>query len=189
MAGAMSALVFTWVHQLTISNIWFMIVPMLIAGALSGLCIAWSFHQVVVRQSTATWLAYNGALLVMFGVLAVASILLLEPVTTIAEVSAANGPVDHLIVKALPVTALVAVLTTATIGQVVAQRWTDYLRLLLTVVVLMVLVGLNISVLGLVDFGEASLLPVVKFLALVVLLDAVYAMAYWVFDMKFGSRR
>ena len=178
LAGCMSTLVFTCVHQLTISDIWFMIVPMLIAGAVSGLCIAWSFQRVFVSQSVRAWLAYNGALLLMFGVLAVASILILEPVTTMAELTATSGPVDHLIVPALPVTVLVTVLTTVVIGRTVARRWTDYLRILLTAAVLMVLVGLNISVLGLVDFAGATLAPVVKFLGLVVLLDGVYAVTF-----------
>jgi hypothetical protein len=177
-----STVIFTWVHQLTISNIWFMIIPMLIAGALSGLCIAWSYTALFENGSTGRWFAYNGAFLAMFALLAVSSIVLLDPVTTMAEVTAASGPVHHLIVPALPATGAVAGLTTLGLGTVLARRWTDYLRLLGTVVVLMVLVGLNISVLGLIDFGGASLVPVLNFFALVVLLDAVYAVAYLVFD-------
>ena len=44
--------------------------------------------------------------------------------------------------------------------------------------VLMVLVGSNISVLGLVDFGGASMMPVLRFFGLVALLDAVFAGAF-----------
>ena len=63
LAGSLSTLVFTWVHQLTISNIWFMVGPMLIAGATSGVCIAWSFHQVFAQRTVGRWVAATGVVI------------------------------------------------------------------------------------------------------------------------------
>lgn len=64
------------------------------------------------------------------------------------------------------------------LGKLFARRRSDYLRLLLTVTVLMLLLGLNVSVLGLVDFGGSSIAPVVAFFALIVLLDGVFVVAF-----------
>ena len=58
-AGALSALVFTIVHQLIISSIWFAVVSMLVAGAVSGVCLAWSYAVVVNHKNVRTWLTYN----------------------------------------------------------------------------------------------------------------------------------
>jgi Mg2+/citrate symporter len=50
-AGAASTLVFTAIHHLFISNIWFSLLPMLIAGALCGLCLAWSYGRLFRPRS------------------------------------------------------------------------------------------------------------------------------------------
>lgn len=83
-AGAMSVLVFTWVHHLTISNIWPMLGVMLAAGAMCGLCLAWSYGRLTESYSIGTWLGYNAIYLAMFAALAVTSVVFLEPVTTMA---------------------------------------------------------------------------------------------------------
>ena len=177
-AGAVSAVVFTVVHDLTISNIWWMLGPMVVAGAISGLCIAWTFGRLFQRGSIATWVGYNAVYLAMFGALAATSVIVFEPVTTMAAISAAGGPVDDLIVRALPLTGVFTLVTTGLLGGSLARRWSDYLRLLLTITVLMVFLGLNVSVLGLVEFSGGSLLPVVVFLGLIVLLDLVFAVVF-----------
>ena len=50
-AGAFSALVFTVVHQVLISSIWFALPAMLGAGAVCGACIAWSYRLVTPSPS------------------------------------------------------------------------------------------------------------------------------------------
>src|SRR5262245_56624016 len=54
LAGAFAALVFTIVHQIVISPIWFALPAMLAAGALCGTCIAWSYLSVVRTPSQAS---------------------------------------------------------------------------------------------------------------------------------------
>lgn len=51
MAGILSAISFAFIHALFISNIWFSVVPMIVAGALCGLGISWSYRVVVKRPS------------------------------------------------------------------------------------------------------------------------------------------
>ena len=100
-----------------------------------------------------------------------------------------GGPVDDLIGQALPFTGGFTLVTTGGLGVVLARTPSDYLRLLLAVTTLMLFVGLNVSVLGLVDFGDSSLGPVVAFFALIVLLDAVFVLCFAVLRRPTGLRR
>jgi len=177
-AGAASALVFTIVHDLTISNIWPMLAPMIVAGVLCGSCITWTYDRLFERQSVGTWIGYNAVFLAMIAALAAASVTLFEPVTSMAAISAQGGPVDELIVKALPLTGVFTFAATGLLGAAFARRRSDYLRLLLAVALLVLFLGLNVSVLGLVSFSGGSILPVVAFFGLIVLLDAVFAAVF-----------
>ncbi|MDJ0665590.1 MAG: hypothetical protein QNJ75_13645 [Acidimicrobiia bacterium] len=177
-AGAMATVVFTVVHHLTISNIWAPLPIMLGAGGLCGWSLAWSYERLFDGYSLRTWLGYNAAHLAVFAALGVASIVVFESVTTVAAVMARGGPVDDLIARALPMTVTFIVLATVAMGIALGRGWRDYLRLAATIGLLMLFLGSNISVLGLVDFGGAPLGPLVTFLALTFLLAAVYAVAF-----------
>jgi hypothetical protein len=69
LAGALSAVSFALIHALFISNIWFSVVPMMVAGALCGLGIAWSYRVVVRRPSLGSWLRYNALFVAMLALL------------------------------------------------------------------------------------------------------------------------
>lgn len=77
-AGAASTFVFTAIHHLFISNIWFSLPPMLIAGALYGLCLAWSYGRLFQPPSIPTWLLYNLVYIAFFFLLGILSILIFE---------------------------------------------------------------------------------------------------------------
>lgn len=178
LSGVISVVVFTAVHHVTISNIWPMLGVMMVAGAVCGLCIAWSYGRLSSCYSIGTWSGYNLSYLTVFAGLAAASMLVFEPVTTMAAISTRGGPVGDLIAQALPLTIGFTVVAPALIGAAHGSVRSDYFRVLLTVAVLMLFVGLNVSVLGLVDFSGASIAPAVTFFALVVLLDAVFAVGF-----------
>ena len=78
-AGAVSSIGFALLHQIFISNIWFSIVPMLAAGALSGICLAWGYWIVIERPSVGSWIRYNGPFMIMLMLLGLASVLVFEP--------------------------------------------------------------------------------------------------------------
>ncbi len=178
LAGAVSAVAFAAVHQLTISNIWGMVIPMVIAGALCGMCIAWTFVRLVQQRTMWSWIGYNAIYLALMVGLAATSMIVFEPVTTMAAVIASAGPVDDLIVRAMPMTVTFVLASTVLLGVALAKVWSDYLRLLLGVATLTVLLGLNLSVVGLVEMSGHSLGPVALFFALIVLLGAAYTAAY-----------
>ena len=59
LSGALSALVFCVVHQLLISPIWFALVAMLVAGAVSGTSLAWSYVLIARKPTVGSWIRYN----------------------------------------------------------------------------------------------------------------------------------
>jgi hypothetical protein len=67
LAGVISSLVFTVIHDIFISDIWFMLIPMLVAGALCGALLSCSYGMFVAEPSLRSWLGYNLVFVVLFG--------------------------------------------------------------------------------------------------------------------------
>lgn len=175
LAGVSSALVFTIVHQLLISSIWFALPAMLVAGALCGACLAGTFLLVAGTPSARGWLRFNLLFLAMFVALGGTSIIVFAPVTTIAALLQTSEPPRELIGRALPMTAAFALAMALLLSAVYRPRLAGVLALAGTTVVLLLLLGLNISVLGLVEVanGETRLLG--ETFGLLAGLAAVYA--------------
>jgi len=177
-SGVVSTLSFIIVHGIFISDIWFMLLPMLAAGALCGALVSWSYRFVVMDPSTRNWLIYNLIYVALFGLLGVVSVLFFEPVTTMAAMVTLNGPPTALIDQAMPMTIVftlsMAVLITLRYGRSI----TKFLAVLLTCMVLVALLGLNVSVIGLVDIPSGSLAVIAELFGLIVALNAVYMCMY-----------
>lgn len=175
LAGALSALVFTAIHQFLINPIWFALLPMLAAGAICGTCLAWSYTLVVPTATVEGWLQYNAFYLVMFVALGLVSVLAFDPVTTIAALLRTNEPPRELIGRALPVTGLFALATAALLSLRYRPGLGGVGGLVVTTAVLVLALGLNISILGLVAVPHAALSVLGEVLALLVSLTVVYA--------------
>jgi len=175
LAGAVSALVFTVIHQLLISPIWFALPAMLAAGAICGVCLAWSYTLVVPISSVGSWLRYNCFYLVMFVALGLTSLAAFQPVTTIAALLKSNEPPRALIGRALPLSGLFTLATAALLCVGYRPGWRGAGGLLLTTGVLILSLGLNISVLGLVGVPHAALGVLALVFTLLVALGGVYA--------------
>ncbi len=188
LAGAAATLVFLVIHDIFISDIWYMMIPMLFAGALCGVLVSWSFGSLVTMPTLRDWLGYNLVYVAMFGMLGAASLLLLEPVTTMAAVVTLNGPPAALIEQAMPMTVIftlcMAVLITVLFGGTLAQ----FVAVLLTCVVLVALLGLNVSAIGLVEIPRGSLFVVVELFGLIGALNAVYAVVFVVLARRWFCR-
>ena len=176
-AGVVSALIFTIVHQIFISDIWFSVPVMLIAGALCGLSLGWSYGILVNVPTLKNWLAYNLVYVAMFGLLGAVSVAAFEPITTVAVLIEANELPNELIGKALP---LIVVFTFAAAAVVTALfgRRSAFSPVLLTSVALVLTLGLNVSIIGLVSLPSGSLFLVIELFGLVLALGAVFAMAF-----------
>jgi hypothetical protein len=178
LAGVVSAFAFTVLHHLTISDIWFALVPMLLAGAACGLSIAWSHRRVFARPTTATWLGYNAAYVLLLTLLGVGSIVVFEPVTTIAELIAAGGPPDALIASAMPFTIAFTVISAGVMSLMWSRSLGDAATLFVTCAVVVLLLGLNVSALGLVAIPSGSLHLVAQMFGLILALNVAYVLAY-----------
>ncbi len=174
----MSTIVFTVVHDILISNIWPMLVPMLVAGIGSGVCLAWSYSHLARRRGLAGWLSYNLTYLLMFGLLGVVSIAMFEPVTTVGALMSGGRPPDGLFMQALPMTLVFTVVGASVVTWMFGRRLAGFGAAVLTMTVLMLTLGTNISIIGLVEFSGGTWYLVGEFFALTALLGAVFAVTF-----------
>ena len=178
MAGITSTLTFIIIHDFFISDIWNMTAVMLFAGGLCGLCIGWSYSALVSTHSTRRWLGYNLLYLLMFILLGVTSELVFEPITPLAALMALNGAPDDLIGQALPLTALFTLGAAVVISLFYERSWKHFGAVLLTSIVLVLLLGLNVSVIGLVSIPQGSFYLVTEFLGLIVFLNIIFVVVF-----------
>lgn len=181
-AGSLAVVVFTWVHDLVISDIWAMLPVMAVAGTVCGVCLTWSYRALVRRPSLRSWAGYVGVFIVMFCVLAVASVAVFQPVTSMAEVSAAGGPIDHLFGTAMPLSAGFVVGLTLFLVWRFGEGWAGFGPALVTSAVLMLFLGMNVSTVGLVDIPVEGWYLVAELLGLIVALGAVFGAAVVLID-------
>ena len=177
LAGAVSAVTFCIVHQLLISTIWFAIVGMLLAGAVSGASLAWSYALVVKNQTVRSWFRYNMIYVMILVALGIVSLVVFEPVTTIAELLKSSKPPSALIGHALPVTILFTVFTAGLLTLWYRPGFGGGLAILVTTLVIVLFLGLNISILGLVFIPRSSLYVIAEVVTLIVVLALVYAVS------------
>jgi hypothetical protein len=173
-AGALAALAFAAVHALWIADIWFSLVPMMIAGALCGATIAWSYGR-LFGPSIWTWLGYNASYLVALAVLGLVSLAVFEPRTTMAEVLAGDGPPVDLIADALPLTIAFTLATALILGALFGRTPAAFGTILVTTSVLVVLLGLDVSVIGLIRIPTEMLYLVAEMVGLIVVLAGSFA--------------
>jgi hypothetical protein len=121
-----------------------------------------------------SWLQYNVLYLAMFVALGLVSLIAFEPVTTIAELLRTNEPPRELIGRALPVTGLFTLATAALLSLHYRPGWRGVAGLVVTTAVLVLFLGLNISILGLVAVPRAALSVLGEVVTLLFTLTAVY---------------
>lgn len=182
-AGVTATLVFAALHHLLISDIWWSLGPMLVAGILCGISVAWSYGRLFRPPSVGSWLRYNLSYVVVLVLLGVASVVAFEPITSIPALLAANEPPRALIRQALPLTMAFIVASAAFMWWLWGKSLLDAAALLLSCFVLVVFLGLNVSVLGLVELrgGTAS---VFVFFALIMALNAIYLSSFLMLERR-----
>jgi hypothetical protein len=173
-AGAFSALVFMVVHDLLISDIWFSLIPMLLSGGLCGAAVAWTYAMLFPRPALAGWLSYNFVYVAMLVAMGLVSLLIYEPVATAAALIEAGGAPTELIRRATPLSAVSILFAAALLHRLWGRGIGQFLALLLSCTLVIVLLGLNVSVLGLVEFDSQGWVLVLYTYALTLLLNLVY---------------
>ncbi len=147
---------------------------MLLAGTLCGICLTWSYTLAVPAPTVGSWVRYNFLYLAMFVALGLTSLIAFEPVTTLAALLQVKEPPRALIGRALPVSGLFILATAALLSVIYRPGWRGAAGLLLTTGVLVLLLGLNISILGLVGVPRAALGVLLEVLALLMALAGIY---------------
>lgn len=175
MAGALSAFVFCVIHQMIISSIWFAIGAMLVAGAVCGACLAWSYALSIKNQTVRSWIQFNALFVGTLVGLGITSLVMFEPVTTIPALLKSNAPPRALIAQALPITALFTAASAALLTVLYRPGWRGAGAILVTAIVVVLFLGMNISILGLVFVPKALFYVLAEVLALIVSLALVYA--------------
>lgn len=177
-AGGVSALAFALVHQVFISDIWFSLPALLGAGAICGLCLGWTYGLLFEKPTLISWLRYNALFVGMLALLGLASVLVFEPVTTISELLESNGPPGELIRQALPMMVLFTLVMAAVLARLYGSTRAHYAAVLLPCAVLVTLLGLNISVIGLVFIPGSQVYLLAELFGLILALNLVFAGAF-----------
>jgi len=107
-----------------------------------------------------------------------------EPVTTLAAVMASDAPPDYLFQQAAPMTIITTLVMAAIIGRLYGRRLVDYAVILLTSAVLVLLLGLNISVIGLISIPRSSVYLIGELAGLILALNVVFAVVFAGLEVK-----
>lgn len=174
-AGALSAFVFSVIHYFLISPIWFAMVANIIAGAVSGTCIAWSYSLAVRDKTRWSWASYNVAFVLILAALCVTSLIMFEPVTTIPALLRSKEPPRALIGQALPVTLVFTLASAALLSLRYRAGLIASAAIGITAFVVVFFLGLNLSILGLVSVPRGSLYLLAEVFLLILALAGFYA--------------
>ena len=178
LAGCVTTVVFTVVHHMLISNIWFSLIPMLVMGGICGASLAWSYGILFRMPAISTWLMYNSAYLVFLVLLGIASFLVYDPIVTTAALIAADEPPGELIAKALPLTLLFWLGSVGAMSLMWGRTLRKVIAMLVTSAIIVGLFGLNISVIGLVEFSPDGSYLVGLFFGLIAAIIGVNAATF-----------
>ncbi len=149
---------------------------MLVAGGLCGTCLAWCYSLLVTGPTFRSWLLYNALFVGMFAALGLTSIASFRPVTTIAALLAAQAPPSKLIAQALPMTGAFTLAVAAVLWFLYRPGPRGALALLVTTAVMVLVLGLNLSVLGMVSVPRTEWGVLFEVFLLLASLGTVYAL-------------
>ena len=173
-AGIISTLIFTIIHEIWISDIWFSFIAMAIAGIVCGAFVSICYQQLFENFIISKWLIYNLIFIIMLTSIGIVSIIYFEPVTTVALLITSDERPDKLINTALPMTAIFTVIFSVIIGLLYAKKPIQYVLIFFTNVLIMAALGLNVSILGLVAIPVDSFILIVELFALIFSIVSVY---------------
>lgn len=187
-AGAISTTVFTALHHVFISPIWWMFPVMLVAGAACGACLVWCFSELVDEPSLKSWVGYVVLFTVMFGLLAVTSVVIYEPIITMTEMLDSTGG------NPIPIRETIGLMTVFTLawsgGLVWLYRkgWREFGIALAATTVLMLFLGFNVSTVGLVEFPTEARALMASFFGYIIALGLVFGAAFALLPRRRSSR-
>lgn len=183
-SGAVSSFIFVVIHDIVISDIWFSLVLMLIAGTICGLSLGWTYARITKAPTLVNWAAFNSVFVGMYGLLGLTSVLIFDPITTVAVLIDNNEPPGELIGDALPVTIAFTIAAAVLITAIYDRRWSSFGSVLLTCLLLVLTLGLNVSIIGLVAFPSGTLYLIIELFGLIFSLGFVFTAVFLILERK-----
>ena len=177
-AGVVATTIFTVAHHLFINPIWWAFPFMAVAGAACGSALAWCYSNLTETRTARSWAAFVAMFTAMFGLLALASSMVYEPIITMAEVVNSTGG------NPIPIGESLGLMIPFTIGwagflTIIYRRgWRGFQTSLLATVVLMLFLGINVSTMGLVEIPTSGWMLVVEFFGYIVALGGSFGLTY-----------
>lgn len=174
-SGAVTVLLFTLLHDLLISDIWFNVGPMVVSGAVCGAVLVWSYRAAVGDHTPRRWLAYVGVCSGLLVTLGVVSLLVLEPRFTMTELLGNDDALGLLLPPALPLMGAATLAGTGVLWLWLGRPPGALLPLLVGQLLLVFFMGHNLAILGLVEMSSAVLVALAEFVGLTLLLGGLFA--------------
>jgi hypothetical protein len=169
-AGATATLGFLVLHAITISDIWFSAPMMLVAGAACGACLSWSHASVFSPGSVSTWIAWNTAQTGLLLCLGLVSLAVFSPQWSMTELMVDNPPLSELFGQALPLMGAFTAIGAVALWAVFSRRISTLPSVFAAVALLVLLLGHNAAIIGLVDIPARGYYLVAEMLGLIVIL-------------------
>lgn len=178
-AGVVATTVFTIAHHLFISPIWWAFPFMAVAGAVCGTVLVWCFTTLVEARTARSWAVFVGLFTLMFGLLAVASSIVYEPIITMAEVVGSTGGNPIPIGESLGLIVVFTLGWATLLSVVYRQGWTGFAAALAATTILMLTLGVNVSTMGLVEIPTTGWVLVLEFFGYLVALGVSFGLSYY----------
>lgn len=175
-AGAITTLGSLILHAITISNIWFSAPLMLVAGAACGACLGWSHASVFSPGTTFTWVIWNASQTGLLLFLGLVSFAVFSPQWSMAELMVEDPPIGELFGQALPLMGAFIAIGAIALWAAFSRRISSLPSVLATVALLVLLLGHNVAIVGLVDVPAGGYYFVAKMLGLIVVLGASFTL-------------
>lgn len=174
MAGAVATLGFLILHAIVITAIWFSAPMMLVAGAACGACLGWSHASVFSSGTASTWIIWNTVQTGLLLFLGLASLAIFSPQWSMAELMVDDPPVGALFGQALPLMGMFTVIGAIALWAAFSRRVSTLPSVLATVAVLVLLLGHNAAIIGLVDIPAGGYYLVAEMLGLIIVLGVSF---------------
>lgn len=174
--GVVVVFAFTIAHNIFITDIWFNVIPMLMAGVLIGFCLVWSYRSGVTEHSTGAWLGYNALHVAEMVALGAVSFLVFRPRFTMAELLVAPDAFDQLISPSMPLILGAMAVGTLAVWAYFRFRGAALGPILITQVLVVFLLGHQFAFLGLVASESALYVTAAGFVGITAALAAAYSL-------------
>ncbi len=179
LAGIIACILFLFLHQFTIVDIWFSSPFMLIISALVGFGLTKAYFALFETYRFITWFGFITYFVLSLGFISLLSMIIFTPAISSEDLLSTNaGPPNSLIFKGLPLIIGWFLISTLILVYSVTRSFQQYLFVVAATFLLFLTLGLNFALLGFVDVAPRHQFLVQKFFALNAFLGYTFLFAF-----------